>query len=283
MTRTQTPPVAAPPLMKVRGSYYQQFDTDYSLDVPGEGYGGWKRAEFDIDPQRTAVVSMHAWDIGTPEEYPGWFRCVEYVPRSYEIVRTVYPGLFGAVRENGFKLFHVTASHAYARRFPGYEFAKKHAIAKRPEAVKIPHDPLLEKYAAFKADHTFAGKHNRADVDRGWPKLDFPKEAMPLGDEPVCEDTEQLAGVCLKLGVSHLIYCGFAINWCLFYSDGGMRPMSEHGFFCSAFRDAVTAVENKETARQQLNKESALWRVAMAYGFVFETADFIAALQNGKG
>jgi hypothetical protein len=268
--------------MTVHGHYYQQFDADLSLDVPGEGYGGWKTHDFPIDPERTAVVSMHVWDAGTPEQYPGWFRCVEYLPRSYGIVRTVFPKLFSAVRESGFKLFHVTASHEYARKFPGYRFAQAHALPKRPTPVRIPADPVWDSYDTFKAENTFVGKHNRPDVDRGWPKLDFPPEARPVGDEPVCEDTEQLAGVCLKLGVNHLIYCGFAINWCLFHSPGGMLGMQEHGVFCSAFRDAVTAVENKESARKQLNKEYALWRVAMAHGFVFDTDDFIAALPRPR-
>ena len=43
-------------------------------------------------------------------------------------------------------------------------------------------------------------------------------------------------------------------------------------------RDAVTAVENRETARKNLVKEVGLWRVSVAFGFVFDVADFVAAL-----
>jgi hypothetical protein len=49
---------------------------------------------------------------------------------------------------------------------------------------------------------------------------------------------------------------------------------------CSAFRQAVTAVENKETARDETCKEIALWRVALAYGFVFDVDDFISGCSN---
>ncbi|MBI1929948.1 hypothetical protein HYR99_37565 [Candidatus Poribacteria bacterium] len=52
---------------------------------------------------------------------------------------------------------------------------------------------------------------------------------------------------------------------------------------CSAFRQAVTAVENKETARAELCKEIGLWRVALAFGFVFDVDTFIGALQNVWG
>lgn len=46
--------------INVPAHYYQQFDADYSLDVPGEGYGGWKKAELEIALNHTAVVVMHA-------------------------------------------------------------------------------------------------------------------------------------------------------------------------------------------------------------------------------
>ena len=49
---------------------------------------------------------------------------------------------------------------------------------------------------------------------------------------------------------------------------------------CSAVRDAVTGVENKETARQEWGKQTALWRVAMEYGFVFDSGDLIAAIRG---
>jgi len=56
--------------------------------------------------------------------------------------------------------------------------------------------------------------------------------------------------------------------------------MSRHGILCSALRQAVTAVENKETARDQLCKEVGLWRVAVGFGFVYDVDDFVAALSR---
>ncbi len=54
--------------------------------------------------------------------------------------------------------------------------------------------------------------------------------------------------------------------------------MSRHGIMCSTIREATTAVENRETAREELAKEIALWRVAIAFGYVFNLDDFVAAL-----
>jgi hypothetical protein len=61
-------------------------------------------------------------------------------------------------------------------------------------------------------------------------------------------------------------------------SPGGMVDMRRTGMICSALRQAVTAVENRESARTQAHKEEALWRVALAFGFVFDVDDLIRQL-----
>jgi len=33
-------------------NYYRHFDADYARDVPAEGYGGWRKAEIEIDLAR---------------------------------------------------------------------------------------------------------------------------------------------------------------------------------------------------------------------------------------
>jgi len=62
-----------------------------------------------------------------------------------------------------------------------------------------------------------------------------------------------------------------------------MPDMSRRGLECSVLREAVTAVENKETARQELCKQIGLWRVATTYGFVFGVDDLICAIRKGAG
>jgi hypothetical protein len=267
----------------VRASYYQQFDADLGLEVPGEGYGGWQSSEIEIAPEHTAVVVMHAWDCGTPEEYPGWYRCVEYIPRAQEICRTVFPPLLEAVRRSPLRLFHVVGGGDYYKGYPGY--LKAVGLSERDESAcqpeRVQSDPVLDQLREFRRERVFVGRHNESDVERGFEALDFAPEAKPIGDEGIAEDEHQLFALCSDAGVNHLIYAGFAINWCLLMSPGGMLDMSRRGFMCSAIRQAVTAVENKETARGELCKEIALWRVALAWGFVFDADDLISALKRG--
>ena len=273
-------PADRPRMAKVPASYYQQFDADPRLEVPAEGYGGWKKTVLELDLRRTGVVVMHAWDCGTPEEFPGWYRCVEYIPRANAICRSVFPKLLQGVRAAGVPLFHVVGGGQYYLNLPGYQRAQRLAGPPPKPRETIPADPTLQKLQQFRGENVFVGKHNQADVARGFARLDFAAEARPLGDEGVAENGDQLFALCKEVGVNHLIYAGFAINWCLLLSPGGMHEMSGRGFLCSAFRDATTAVESKESARRQWAKELGLWRVALAFGFVFDVDDFLAAVQS---
>ncbi len=270
--------------MKLPAYYYQQFDADFSREVPAEGFGGWKTTEIEMIPERTAVVVMHAWDSGTRERYPGWHRVVEFFPRADVILKNVFPPLLTAVRASRLRLYHVTSGSYYCQNYPGYQ----RAVALTPtepvlvQPPRAPSDPGLEQLVAFKQAHGHLGTHNKEDIERGFRELQFPIAAEPQGDEGVAATTSQLTALCQADGVNHLLYAGFAINECLMMSPGGMVEMSRRGFMCSAIRQAVTAVENKETARQEWGKEVALWRVARSYGFVFDAETLIRHL-SGAG
>jgi len=66
----------------------------------------------------------------------------------------------------------------------------------------------------------------------------------------------------------------------LLMSPGGMVDMSRYGIMCSTIREAVTAVENAETAREEKEKLQALWRVSLQFGFVFGLDDFTKAMKS---
>lgn len=268
--------------MRLTARYYQQFDADYSRDVPAEGYGGWQTAPVELDLSRTALVLMHAWDAGSRAQFPGWYRAVEYLPRANAIASTVLPRLLSAARACGMALFHVVGGGEYYKDCPGYRRALALA-GPQPALPQIEPDDSLRALQRFRAARVFVGAHNEADVAAGFARLDFHPQARPAGDEGVAENDAQLFALCRERGVNHLIYAGFAINWCLLMSPGGMLDMSRRGFMCSAFHQAVTAVENRESARLELHKEEALWRVALAFGFVFDVDEFAQAVAAMPG
>jgi len=265
--------------MTLQADYYQQFGADLTLDVPGEGYGGWQRTDLEIDLSRTAVVVMHAWETGDAARYPGWYRAVEYIPRAQQILAEVFPPLLAAVRDAGVTLFHVVGGGNYYQPYAGYQRAVALAGPEAP-LLTVPPDPTMAALNRFRARHVFVGEENEADVNAGFAHLDFAPEAKPQGDEGIAENAHQLTALCVDAGINHLIYSGFAINWCLLMSPGGMIDMRRRGLLCSALQQAVTAVENKESARTEAHKAEALWRVALAFGFIFDVNNFVGQLKN---
>jgi hypothetical protein len=264
--------------MRLPAQVYRQFDADPSREVPAESYGGWHTIEVDLAPAHTALVVMHAWDCGTPEEFPGWRRAVEYYPRASRILAEVFPPLLDAVRASPLPLFHVVGGGKdYYSHLPGY----KRAVAlagSSPASEPVEPDASFEMLQKLRAEQSFPGSHNAAEIAAGFEKLDFAPEARPVGDEGIAENGDQLAGLCRAGGINHLIYVGFAINWCLLMSPGGMIDMKRHGCICSTIAEATTAVENRETARDEREKQQALWRVSLEFGFVFALEDFLKEL-----
>lgn len=263
----------------IPANYYQHYDCDFNMDIPAEGMGGWKKGNIQIDLQKTAIVVMHAWELGTNKQFPGLYRHIEYIPRAQEITRNIFPNLLKAVRSSEMKVYHVVGGGDYYKNYPGYLKAKEMAPDELPLFGMAQEDPVLLQLRELRKNNSLPGPHNTDD-----PKciFDFSSEALPYGNEGIAENGDQLAALCNNDGVNNLIYIGFAINVCLLLLPGGMQDMNRRGFLCSTIREAVTAVENKETARSETVKEVALWYVGAMYGFVYNIGDFMKAIKVGS-
>jgi len=204
---------------------------------------------------------------------------VEYIPRANNIVEMVFPPLLAAARQK-MSVLHVVSDSNYYKHLPGYKRAVELAGVPALPFPQADRDPTYDALQKLRLEDGCIGAHNRKDVERGFARLDFPDPARPLGDEGVAENAQQLFALCKAQGINHLIYVGFAINWCLLMSPGGMIDMRRHGMICSTIPQAVTAVENKDSARRELAKELALWRVGMNFGFVYELEDVLDALKK---
>jgi hypothetical protein len=269
--------------LHLRAQLYQQFDADSSLSVPAENFGGWRDVDIELAPAHTALVIMHAWDSGQPHQFPGWRRAVEYTPRARHILREVFPPLLSATRHSPLPVFHVVGGgRDYYSHLPGHKralaLAGNEPVPSR--TARVTPDPIFDQSQRLRHDAITPGADNAADVAAGLAELNFAPQAAPIGDEGVAENSTQLAALCHAHGINHLIYVGFAINWCLLMSPGGMVDMARYGCLCSTIREAVTAVENRETAREEREKQQALWRVSVNFGFVFSLPDFVAALRT---
>jgi len=269
-------------IIRIPTGYYRQHDADLTREVPAEGFGGWAKENLEFDLDRSAIVVMHAVDCGTAEQSPGRYRSVEYLSRSNEIATVVFPKLLGAVRDAGLRVFHLPIAGDYYQHLPGYlsTLALTEVSDRKPrmDAYSSSESSVLSRLLCFKRDNVFPGRHN-TEANLVSPKFNFYPQAVPLSHESIAEDEDQLFAICRHYRIEHLVYIGFAIDGCLLSSSGGMVDMTRRGIVCSVIREAVTAIETKETARTETAKEIALWRVAVLYGFVYELEDFMQAIR----
>jgi len=81
-------------------------------------------------------------------------------------------------------------------------------------------------------------------------------------------------------GINHLIYIGYNVDWCILFAPGGIFYINRYGIMTSVIRQAVTAVESKESAKEGRSLEHSLWQIAVGFGFVYDLDDFTAALDS---
>jgi nicotinamidase-related amidase len=243
-----------PSTFQCRASSYRQFTS--------EGESSWQRQSLELSAPHTALIVMHAWQPPAPDEHPGWQRAVPYLRQIQTVLRDVFPPLLTAVRARGMAVFHVTGCEA-------------EAAAPLP---RIHADPTWQKLSKFREREVFPGAANGVDVANGWKQRRIAPEAAPLAGDGIAETANELHALCLERGINHLIYIGFALNWCLLMSPGGMVDMKRLGYLCSTVAEAVVAVESHESRPNRGEYQQALWRVAVEFGFVFNDHDLIAAL-----
>ena len=262
--------------------YYTHFGADYTLDIPAEGFGGWKQADLPLCPAHTALCVMHAWDCPDRAQAPGIYSAVEYLPRAAEVLETRVPSLLRAFREAGIRVIHIESGD-YVEKYEAYRRTMKFIKGKLPKAKTLPRpapDATIKALGAFRTAHVHPGTENLADIAAAQKIRDIHPNARPLPGEYMVKQSDELQAVCALHGVNHLIYAGFAINYCLLMSPGGMLDMSRRGFLCSAVKEATTAVESGFSARGEMAKQLALWNTALSFGFVYGQADLENALRE---
>jgi nicotinamidase-related amidase len=266
--------------LKLNAHIYRNFPADNSREVPAEGFGGWMKASVELPLAETALVSMHAWTCCSPREHPLTSQSQEYPKRAQRILETIFPPLLSAARSAGMTVLHVVGGGNYYQHLPAYQHAVQLAGAEPEFTGDAPHSEANIHFRALKAQYNGQSPSHREAMATEKYVVDFAPQAVPLPGEGIAENGPQLNALCRERRVSHIVYIGFAINWCLLTSPGGMRDMARRWYFCSTIREATTAVENKESARTEAHKAEALWRVSTGYGFVFDAEPFIAALRG---
>jgi nicotinamidase-related amidase len=277
---------AQPRVIQVPWHIYRHYPADFSAGpASARGFIGWEAETRDLDLDKTALLLMHLPDAGlTPDSEwgpdcprPDLLGTVEWVPRTVDMIRNRLPKLVEAARAAGLQVVHVHTRAEY-QTGPCWERSVAEAGDPPPEEIdKIDDEGLL---AAHKKDVFQLAARPEGSPEHTWG---MPEVLMPQGDDLIAGETWRLHRLMKARGINHLIYCGWALNWCLWFSSGGMCDMNRHGYLCSAVRGGCVAIENKASADTEANLEYACWKTSTMFGYVFELDELAEALRKAAG
>ena len=124
--------------------------------------------------------------------------------------------------------------------------------------------------------------------DRAWlesyarvkQEMDIAEAVRPIDSDLVIAGGDQLHRLLAERGVTILVYCGFAANWCMMDRPGAIRDMAGRGYGSVLLRDATAAIEHAETVELELNAKAVVDQVELRFGYSALTDDFVRACRG---
>ncbi|MCZ7542968.1 MAG: cysteine hydrolase [Anaerolineae bacterium] len=167
----------------------------------------------------------------------------------------------------GLSIIHAP-SPLIAPQYP--EHMKRHAPAPPPE----PEDdwPPPAFHAREGAYHAYRGPREQPPGvwprwDRVAPQLRMSPAVEVRDDDCVIATGQQMHEFLKARGMLHLIYMGYATNWCILSRDYGVRAMRARGYNPILLRDATMGVEFPDTLANCFATEMAIREVEQVHGF----------------
>ena len=119
-------------------------------------------------------------------------------------------------------------------------------------------------------------------LDRYVTELKIADAVAPLPGESIIATGPQLHELLCERHILHLIYAGFATNWCVIGRDYGIIAMNERGYNIVLVRDATAGVEFHDTVDELTATEIAVREIETKYAWSTTTDAFVEACGAGR-
>ena len=254
-------------MLNLRVRYFQD-STPADLPCREESF---IRREIDmpLPIDQTALILVDVWNVHFIESW---------IERAKKITVNAIIPVLNTARETGLTIVHAP-SPPVAQQFSQL---KRHTP---PEPNTPPEWPPAE----------FRGRTGEYNIYRGprsqppgigvhWDKLASQLSISPSikveDDDFVIATGQQLHELMKARSILHLIYAGFATNWCVLGRDYGIRAMAGRGYNIVLLRDATTGVEFPDTLDKLFTTEISIREVEQQYGFSASNEGFFTACRG---
>ena len=271
------------PTIRLPWHFYRHYPADFSArSKAARGFRGWSREVRDLDLSHAALLLMHLPDAGlTPDTEWGPFSprpdllgTVEWVPRTMDLCTQRLPPLVAAARRAGLQVVHVYGGIPDPKEPCAARSLAEAGSPPPSDEERVPPDADVSRRHTLDVFGTlFKRPEGSPDHEAGLPQV-----LRPQGDDLVVSESWQLHRLMKKRGITHLLYTGWALNWCLWFSPCGMSDMDRKGYLCSAVRGGCVAIENRESADTESNLEYAYWKTSTMFGYLFDLKELTSEL-----
>lgn len=244
--------------------YYRVY-TDEDVPCREENFGFVER-RLPLPAAQTALVLVDVW---ATHYIDSWLE------RAAHITREKIVPLVDAARAAGVLVVHAPSPFVVERH---------HAAAMPPP---VPADepaswPPVDFRGIYRGGaHAAFGRDSEprlsTALERYETELTINPEAAPGPGDEVIATGEQLHELLASRGILHLVYAGFATNWCVMGRDYGVIEMNDRGYDIVLVRDATTGVEFHDSVDALTATEIAIREIETKYGWSTTTGDFVSA------
>ena len=261
--------------MKTLDLRVRYFQDSTPADVPCRETAFIRREfEMPLPVDETALVLVDLWNVHFIESW---------IERAAQITTECVVPVIDAARQAGLTIVHAP-SPPVAEQYPQL---KRHKSPDRngsgnPTPTTWPPSDFRSRegdYAVYRGPRS-----QPPGIGIHWDKLASQLAVSPAidvqDDDFVIATGQQLHELLEERRILHLIFAGFATNWCVLGRDYGIRSMSRYGYNMVLLRDATTGVEFPDTYDNLFTTEIAIREVEQQYGFSASNADFFAAVEG---
>ena len=243
-----------------------------------------REIEMVLPVHQTAMVLVDIWNVHFIESY---------VEREQRVVNDFILPAIQAAREAGLPIIHAPSPEV-ARLYPRAQSTLPGIAPSKlddgpdwpPEAFRLRHQPSFN--GADNPYYAYRGPRSQPPgIDVHWKELAPELAMLPTVEVKESDDViatgAQLHHVLAERNVLHIIYAGFATNWCLLGRDYGIRRMASRGYNIIALRDCTTGVEFPDTVDNLFVTEIGVREIEQQFGFTASNPDFVSACRAVSG
>ena len=223
-----------------------------------------REIEMPLPIAETALVLVDLWNVHFIESW---------IERAARVTVDCVVPVIDAARKVGMTIVHAP-SPSVAEQYPQLQRHK-------PPQPSTPNTWPPSEFRSRSGDYNvYRGPRSQPPgIGIHWDKLSPQLSMSPAievqEDDYVIATGQQLHELLEERQILHLIYAGFATNWCVLGRDYGIRSMSRYGYNIILLRDATTGVEFPDTYENLFTTEIAIREVEQQYGFSASNDDFL--------